>query len=342
MVAIVDATGNLHVFGSTDHRGEGIVHLTNAGGTWNDDQLTQPPEEGTDGLGWAAVDTDGSLWFSYIRWSFYNPCGFVCPRPHSRYDGQYLINNVGGSWSEPLRLPDSVGQGALLAVHDGVLHAAFGTFDRARQETSLYYATNPSNQWAIHDMGSGNPSGIKVASDGTPWIAYGGDLGGAFLASIQGNEVTAAAIPGVLDTDGGIDALLIDPLDRPVVIFDRWEERHGYRAYAVRRDGLEWSPQELVANRYVDDAAFGPSGALHVVYHLFEMEKFSDEGLWYASLSNGASDSRHLDDSARFAYDAPSPPQVITVDQLGRPHVFFSTPYDEGEEGLWYVAGPPL
>ena len=76
MTAIVDTTGNLQLFGSTDNRGEGIVDLTNAGGTWSEDQLTQPPEEGTDGFVWAAVDTDGSIWFSYTRWSFYNPCGF--------------------------------------------------------------------------------------------------------------------------------------------------------------------------------------------------------------------------------------------------------------------------
>ena len=253
-----------------------------------------------------------------------------------------MINNLGGSWSAPVKLPDPMGQGSLLAVHDGVLHAAFSTFDRARQETSLYYATNPSDQWTIHDMGSGYPSGIEVASDGTPWIAYGGDLGGAFISSPQGDELSAAEVPLDMDTDGGIDAFLIDPLDRPVVIFDQWEERHGYRAYAIRREGPEWSSPEHVADSYLDDAAFGPSGALHVVYELHELEKFSDEGLWYASLSNEASVTRHLDDSARFAYDAPSPPQVITVDHLGRPHVFFSTPYDEGEEGLWYLVGPPL
>ena len=342
MAALVDADATLHIFGSTAFRGDGIIHVTNVGGRWSEERLTQPPAEGTDALVWAAVDSDGSVWFSFVRWSFYNPCGFTCPKPRSRYDGHYVINNIEGSWSEPLKLPESFQEGALLAVHDGVLHAAYSSFDREREETTLHYATNPSNEWEFHDLGSGYPAGIAVTSDGTPWVAYAGDLGGAFLASIQGGEIDSSTVPGVMDTDGGIDALLIDPLDRPVVIFDQWEERHGYRSYAVRRNDLDWSTPEHVADSDLDDAAFGPSGALHGVYELHEMEDFSDEGLWYASLSNGASDSRHLDDSARFAYDAPSPPQVITVDQLGRPHVFFSKSYDDGEEGLWYLVGPAL
>ena len=341
----VDSNGHVHVVGADENRHSPLYHLTNASGKWLQTEILQAPRRGAVIPIGIAVDSDDSIWILFSRWSRWNECGFGgCTGPR-RLVGTYVVNNATGAWSVPLALPDAVnGRDHRFVVRNGRVHLAYSK--DLKGTTRIWYATNAGGGWSTTQVGRGWGPFLQLGARGDPWIAYTSApyAGGVTVAhSVNGGKSFAVtAAPG---TQSAVDTAVVDGFDldgagRPVAIFDRYETDQGYWTYWVRLGSSGWTVPRRLVNRPTTAFDIGPHNRMHFLFDVWDTSH--RDGLYYGSSTRGLATTRRIDRSDRFAYDAPSPPETLTLDDVGRAHVVFTIPYNDLRLGTWYLVGPAL
>ena len=336
----IDAAGAVHVIGTTERKGRGLIHLTNSSGAWTEEAVTTPPAKGSDNGIVVATDIDGSLWVGFARYEVWNPCFFECAPPFSRLDGLYVISNVSGIWSEPVRLPDELGEPFEfdMAVRDGALYIGYRLDVDPPQ---IAYGTNESGEWQHEPVGPGFWPDLILDGAGDPRVVMvTGDVDNYAVALALRSE-SGWQVEPVPDSTGDPTSphLAVNSAGATSVVhahFDPFRSR-GYASDLTTFDGAGWSAPAEIAPEAVDELAFGPGDAAHVVFVVSETD--TGTGLWWAWLHVDTRVDQLIDPSVREVQDGPSAPQSLALDAAGLPHIVYATPYDDGREGLWYVSG---
>ncbi|MEP7158320.1 MAG: hypothetical protein ABI797_02755 [Chloroflexota bacterium] len=332
----IDGAGAVNVIGTTERKGRGLIHLTNSGGVWTEEEVTTPPAKGSDHGIVVATDTDGSLWVGFARYEVWNPCFFECAPPRSRLDGLYVINNASGAWSEPVRLPEELDAGREfdMAVRDGTLHLAYRL---EADPPQIAYATNAGGAWQHEPVGPGFWPDLVLGGAGDPRVVMIVVDGEDYSVALGLRTDSGWQIEPVPHSTGDPTSphLGVNSADATVVQHAHFEL--GYPSDLTTFDGTGWSAPAEIAPDSIDEMAVGPGDAVHVIFPVADTE--TSDGLWWAWLHGDTRVDQLIDASVREVEDGPSAPQSLALDAAGLPHIVYATPYDEGREGLWYVSG---
>jgi hypothetical protein len=333
----IDPAGAVHVIGTTEQKGRGLIHLTTASGVWTEDEVTTPPARGSDNGIVVATDTDGSLWVLFARYEVWNPCFFECRRPYSRLAGHYVINNASGAWSEPARVPEELGFEQVMAVRDGVLHLVYRLHGDI--EVQIGFATNSGGEWQYELVGPGFWPDLALGSAGDPRVVMAVGDPGNYSITLALRSDDGWHVEAVPDSIGDPTSphLAVNAADATVVQHAHFESNRGYASVLTTFDGTSWSAPVEIAPVGIDEMVLGPGDVVHVLFAVAETD--SSDGLWWASLHGGLRVDQLIDPTMREVQDGPSAPQSFVLDAAGLPHIVFAIPYDEGREGVWYASG---
>jgi hypothetical protein len=144
---VVDSQGTVHV-AATGYGADirGIWYVTNASGQWTSQQVSSPPpaEDGEQGDGEPsiALDSDGSVWIAFSRWTCWQ-CYPDSP------DGTWYVTNASGTWSEPRQIAQAANLSPSLVVRDGIVHVAYNERTNLGHgdDYPIWYSTNASGEW---------------------------------------------------------------------------------------------------------------------------------------------------------------------------------------------------
>ena len=348
LASAADDAGHLHVIGATRLPGRGLFYLTNASGTWTEEEITQPAAEGTDDDPTIGIDAEGRIWVTFRRWSIYEECGLGCSRDPSRIEDRYVTAHTDGGWLKPVSfgLAKYRNDLSLVLDEDAVVG---GTFEAAyvvavHGTPQVRYATNDSGEWQDTFVAEGYDPDLAIGSDGEPRIALdtaNGATSGLLAARVDG-EWEIDSIRMGEDFDFDVETLLVDSIDQPVVVFSRFEEDAGYRSYLWVRESFDNMGEYPLADCIVEQAYVGPADlgvtdSVHGLCSVFDTE--ARDGIWYARVLDGIESMTRISDSVRVVADGFDAAQTLVGDANGTPHVFYATPYDD-VEALMYAVGP--
>jgi hypothetical protein len=306
----------------------GVVHRTDASGSWTVEDIA--PFEDPNGYGNPdiAIDNDGSLAIAYDRLVDWGEMGYYA-------SGTFVTTHSGDRWSDPI-LVEGDSNFPSVAMRDGTVHVAYGTslggaFDIDCDPVftlPVGYATVREGSVSDQTVApAGEPPKLALAADGTPRVVFGSLCGGEVLFA-DGSSGTFDDQPIPLGADDTAGDVAIGPDGTVHVLFYRTVDTTTSVGYiALTSEG--WTTPHLISDADRAALAVDGRGGIHVVV-------FSGGALLYAT---------HKD--AEFVI-APEPiaqigpdsfvDLAVGVDADGRPHVVYTS--DDPQSGVFYLVGP--
>jgi hypothetical protein len=333
----VDDSGALHVAASVY---DGVVYITNSGGSWSETRVSTAPEEGRDGEVSLALD-DGTVWIAFTRWTLFEPCVFGCDsQPPGELEGIFLVDNRTGTWADPQLVVGGMADPSL-AVRGGRFHLAYADDSSTEGAGGVHYLTDAAGS-AVGEQVATSGSDPHLRLDGRPRILF---LGGEGLRLATGTQSTGSfeVVDGPSGTDGvWKPSLALDGGDRA---WAAWRASDDLAVHVSSFDpGDEWtSPEEVLRGASLGGFDVDNEGNVHVV----TLPLFSDDsqpdllgGVWYATNTTGDFVSEQLRSFRGVLDSGATFPAAIAVDGAGRPHIVFRWLEPRDADGLHYVVGP--
>jgi hypothetical protein len=170
---VFDSEGFIHIAaGGGEADNKGIWYFTNEGGYWTSQQVASPPpaEDGEQGDGEPsiALDTDGSVWIAFSRWTCWQ-CYPDSP------DGTWYVTDASGTWSEPQQIAQDANLSPSLVVRDGIVHVAYNERTNLGhgEDYPVWYSTNASGEWVTTQVvRKGASPQLAVDASGTVQILF--------------------------------------------------------------------------------------------------------------------------------------------------------------------------
>ena len=329
-VVAIDSAGYVHVAAAgngSDNRG--IWYFTNASGAWATKRVTiAPPSSGSylgeeyDGEPSIALDTDGSVWIAFTRWT----CGACAPNPS---DGVFYVTNSSGDWSDPTQVAGAQFNSPSLVARDGAFYIALAQgMVPGRSSYPIWY---------------GNLTALAIAQ-----IAHNGnsptlyvDPAGRADVLFADNDVRFATQTGdgsfdiqfIAGSKGGFSPLL-SVNDEASRVFAAWD---GYSAdaehlnvYVAELLPGGWSdPVLAMSDTDLTGLAVGADGIVHIVGANGAVD--SGNELLYASNAGGEYATTTL--SVSGGYDS-----ALAVNGQAANVVYAVD--SGGKQGVWFLVGP--
>jgi len=329
----VDPSGNVHI-AATAADNEGIWYLTNASGTWVEQQLVNPWNSDPEMTGSVdeptlAIDpSDGSVWVAFVYWQCAD-CGTGWP------DGVYMVNNAGGTWSDPVAL--DTGDGATypsLAVRDGRMYLAWAVAgDYFHRYGPVGFGTDASGSWDVRQIAkAGAFPRIAVQSDGRIGILFGGSSVRYADQKGSGSFITER-LP---DTAGNVGSfahpvIAVDPISGDT--WAAWTTHTGAYGnvndvYVASHGPQGWSDPILAI----------PDGELIGLGVRDGLSQVTADksGVTYASDASGSFVEQVIASPSNFSW----PDAAFVLQQSGRPLVVIARDIPSNQSGLWFLKGP--
>lgn len=167
----VDPQGAVHVAATGYGRHiRGIWYFTNTSGHWTSHQVSSPTrgDKPGDGEPSIALDTDGSVWIAFARWTCWQ-CAPDSP------DGTWYVTNASGTWSEPRQIAQDANLSPSLVVRDGIVHVAYNerTNSGHGEDYPVWYSTNASGTWVTTQVArKGYAPQLSLDAEGGAQILY--------------------------------------------------------------------------------------------------------------------------------------------------------------------------
>lgn len=329
----VDAAGSVHI-AATAADNEGIWYLTNVSGSWVTQQVVAPwysdlEEIGMVGQPAIAVDpTDGSVWIVFVYWR----CIDCAPGGSA---GIFLINNVAGTWSEPVQRESDPAVSPSLAVRDGRVYLAFelpGLY--GHRYGPILFGTDVSGAWQRQQIvQAGEQPNLVLNTDGRAGVLFAGANAMRYAHQKPNGSFVIERVSG---TDGVVGALWFSLLAVDTVTGDSWAAWTGGTAgvhpvFLAKRGADGWS-DPIAAIPDGDLSGFGVrDGVVQLT-----AEK-STGGLIYASNGSGAFVEQIVDASRTYWDDA-----AFALLPTGRPIVVITRETPGNDSGIWFLKGPAL
>ena len=328
---VLDKDGVAHAAAELN---DAIFYLTNASGRWTRERVTTHLEGGSDREPSIAYDpVDGYLSVAFTRYSRYECFELGCYPADSL--GISVLNNYGSEWSQPIVAARSNAVRPVLRIGNAGDHLAYELV--GRRNTWVHHASpyDPGPTWNDTRLGVGHSPSLQVGSDDLPRIAFIDE--GVFYAVAESpaGPFDVEPVPGV----AGWPELLLGDTDQPHIVYTGWDEP--WSILHTTWNGSSWTASTVIAaDQLVDEAAIDAGGAIHLIYDVIDSADEDDQGLWYATNRAGAYEAVQIDQSTRAAIDGPAAASALAIDSLGRPHVLYVVPFDDGRNGLYYAIGP--
>jgi hypothetical protein len=329
---VVDSTGMVHAAGVL---GASIWYLTNSGGSWTGERLSNPP--GSDVDREPAIAGNGSA-LTVVFTRFFDTHGFgFAP------DGLYLVTGEAGTWADPISFDAPAGNSPSLTARGGHLFLAYRSgipIDVVEEddEYPIRFATNRTGSWTDTVVSpNGSDPSIALTGTGRARIIFGDDVellpdNALHYAQEAGAPATDFSVEQVPDTDleDTPYALAHDGGRAHLVYYSRSSDGLYYR----RRTLAGWDAPVRLADLAPDSLAAVTDSAnkVHVVATTL------DDGVWYFTNRHGAWESKQLLAPAStewFVYDS-----AIDVDASGRAHILFVVGANRRSASLWYAVSP--
>jgi hypothetical protein len=330
---VIDNDGIAHAAAELN---DGIFYLTNASGSWTRERVSTPVAGGSDRNPSMTYDADEDyLALSFTRYGLYECYELGCYPANSL--GIYVVTNYSGTWSAPFAVTGSDTDYHQLRAGRGQLHLAYEAL--GGESSFVHHATDssPGPTWVDVRLAEGHSPSLQVGRDGLPRIAFNDD--GVFFATASSTDgpFSVERVPAIV----GWPELLLGEDDVAHIVFTSWEDP--WSIMYTTSTGSGWSEPELIAlDEIAGAAAVDGSGALHLIYDVYDTADESDEGLWYATNRAGSFEHRQLDQSTRVVPDGAGATSAIAVDRAGRAHFLFTVPFDDSRAGLYYAIGPSM
>jgi len=335
----VDDAGALHVAASVY---DGVVYITNSGGSWSETRISTAAEEGRDGEVSLALD-DGTVWIAFTRWTLFEPCVFGCnTQPPGELEGIFLVDNRTGAWADPQLLARGMADPSL-AVRGGRFHMAYAGDQSAEGAGGVHYLTDVAGSPAgVQVAGSGSDAHLRLGGDGRPRILFLGEDGLRLAIGSQSNG-SFEVLDGPSGTVGVRNpSLALDDVDRA---WAAWSARDDLAVHVSRFDpnGKWSSPEQVLRGGSLGGFNVDADGSVHLVtLPLFLDDRAPDllGGLWYATNRTGDFVVEQLRLYRADVDSGVNYPSAIAVDGAGRPHIVFRWQELRGPDDVHYVVGP--
>jgi hypothetical protein len=284
-----------------------------------------------------AIDpSDGSVWIAFSYWS----CPpFDCAPSYA--DGIFLVNNAGGTWSEPVQLTDSINLHGCevhssLAVQNGHLYLACASDgDYVQPHGGIMFGTDASGVWSEDWVVlRGVLPHLLLNADGQAAILFASsDL--RYARPKPNGGFAIEHLPGSAEAGGSwvYSALAVDP-----VTGDTWaawtgaaNDQGDHPLYLAKRGADGWSdPTVAIADG--DLIGLGVrDGVVQVIA--------DKSGLTYASNASGAFVEQVIDASTDHYWGD----TAFALLPSGRPIVVIARDEpDSSRSGMWLLKGPAV
>ena len=326
----VDATGSVHI-AATAADNEGIWYLTNASGSWVTQQVVTPWSEDPEMTGMVgqpaiAVDpTDGSVWIAFVYWR----CTDCAP---GGSNGIFLVNNVAGTWSEPVQRGSNGAVSPSMAVRDGRVYLACELpGDYGHRYGPILIGTDAPGAWEMQQIvQAGTLPHLVLDADGQVGVLFAGGNAMRYAYQKPNGSFVIERLPGTIGVVGSLwhSLLAVDP-----VTGDSWAAWNGfgdpgvYPVFLAKRGADGWS----------DPIAAIPDGDLSGLGVRDGVVQLTAEksGLIYASNGSGAFVEQIVDASRTYWGDA-----AFALLPTGRPIVVIARDEPGNRSGMWFLKGP--
>jgi hypothetical protein len=329
----VDAAGKVHIV-ATAADNEGIWYATNVSGDWVAQQVVAPwisdlEEIGMVGQAAIAVDpSDGSVWIAFVYWR----CTDCAP---AGSNGIYTVNNVAGTWSEPVERESTKAVSPSLAVRDGRVYLAWelpGVY--GHRYGPIVFGTDASGAWQTQQIvQAGEQPSLVLKADGRVGVLFAG--ANAMRYAWQKSD-GSFVIERVADTTGVVGALWYSVLAVDAVTGEVWAAwtggTSGVHPVFLAQWGADGWSDPIAA---IPDADLSGLAVRDGVVQL-TAEK-STGGLIYASNGSGVFVEQIVDASRTYWDDA-----AFALLPTGRPIVVIARDTPGNDSGLWFLKGPPV
>lgn len=317
----VDATGGVHIaaaigIGAGDRRG--LVYLTNRSGGWTEEQVTTAPP-GQDDLEFdgepdIAVDADGTVWIAFTRYD----CGGCTP---TISDGVYVMNNAGGTWSQPEEIAATQAYGPSLDVRAGVAHLAYSSGQMPEGSSyPAYYATNESGTWVSSQFVTGaRLAQLALSQGGVAQVAYITATGVSLNSFPSADAFLTSQVPGPGENADGL-VHFVDPAGRTHIL---WSEGSPVMHEVVKDASGRWSePTDVIFDLLTPDTITSDGFELYSSARSFE-----EGGAWFVL---GA-------DATAIQIATGEVVKTDLVTAAGRLYFAYSFAGAEADHGIWFT-----
>lgn len=328
---VVDSQGFVHGAAAgygPDNRG--IWYFTNASGSWASQRVSTPPREEQgdeyDGEPSIALDTDGSVWIAFARWS----CWDCAPNPP---ESVFVATNASGAWSEAEQLADCMCGGPSLNVRDGIAYLAYheyGGWYFGTRNWPVWYATNASGAWLTTQVTKkGATPQLALDADGSVQILYYAPNDIRLVTQLlDGSFGQVEILPG--SSDGYDLDLAVDA--GTGAMWAGWSQssadhNHINVMVASRGPGGWSQPEMAIADGDLTGLGAG-QGLLHASAVVSDLDHWG--GLLYATNLSGSFATEKL---AEAGGDTSS----VALDASGRADLVYSIDEPKSDRGLWLV-----
>ncbi|MEP7379141.1 MAG: hypothetical protein ABI725_06200 [Chloroflexota bacterium] len=334
----VDTNGAIHIAATgTGSDNQGIWYLTDATGAWVKQEAVAPwswdPEfESRVDEPTLAIDPiDGSAWIAFTYWQ----CGDCIP---NWPNGIYLVNNVGGAWSQPVQLAGDGVNWPSLAVKDGHAYlACWEAGDYTHAHGAIFFNTDASGAWSAQVVAQkGRSPHLVLDADGRVGILFGAsDL--RYARQKSDGTFAIEHLPGAPDIVGPWvhSQLAVDPLSG-----DTWaawsapsDDQGNSVVYVATRGSTGWSDPIAAIAAIADGDLIGLDVRDGVVQLIAQKS-----GITYANDASGAFVEQVVATTEAYWGTA-----AFALGPTGRPIVVYTHDVDTGgAPGIWFLKGPEV
>ena len=329
---VVDPTGVVHAAGAL---GGSIWYLTDSGGSWTRERLSNPP--GSDVDRQPAIAGNGSaLTVAFTRLFDTHGFGFAP-------EGIYLVTSDAGGWADPASFGESAGNEPSLIARGGNLFLAYRAgipIDVVEEgdEYPIRFATNRTGLWTdVMVSPNGSRPSLALTGTGRARVVFGDDVG-----LLPENALHYAQEAGAPSDDFSVETVPATEAD-----YFRYALAHdGGRAHLVyynpSSDGLYYARRTLsgwdAPVRLADLAPTSLAVVTDAANKVHVVATTLSDGVWYLTNRHGPWESKQLLAPASAGwYVADS---TIDVDRSGRAHVLFVVGGNRRSTSLWYAVSP--
>lgn len=324
----VAASGSVHI-AATAADNDGIWYLTNASGSWVSQQVVTPWSEDPDmtgivGLPAIAIDpTDGSVWIAFVHWR----CAECAP---SGSAGIFVINNVAGTWSEPVRRGSDGAVSPSLAVRDGRVSLAYELpGDYGHRFGPVMFGTDAPGAWEVQQLvQAGTMPHLVLDADGQVEVLVVGDNSMRYAYQKPNGSFVVERLPG---TTGVVGPFWNSRLAVDAVSGDTWAAWTANRTIFVATRGVAGWPDPITAILDGDLIGLGVRDGV--------IQLAADKsGVTYASSASGTFLEQVIASPSNFYWgDA-----AFALLPTGRPIVVIARDIPSDQSGMWFLKGPAV
>lgn len=308
---------------------QGIWYMTNVTGTWVK-QLVATPRNSSESIfdegGGPAIaidPSDGSAWivFAYLDC----PGGEGC-----NVEGIFLVNNAGGTWTEPVQLTSENTSDPSLTVRDGHVYLAWDQYlDPGGCYTcpsSTWFGTDASGAWVAQSIvGVAQSPQLVVNAEGDAGILFT-QVGNRFARQKANGSFVVERVPG----DAVGVRIAVDAVSGITWVASNSGLGPHMKVLLTSRGPEGWSDPVMAVS---DDGQLKGLGVYDGVVQL--IWRRSGSGLMYGQNAGGTFDTAMLAQDEAFVYPA------LALGPTGRPYVVYTFEAG-GPTEIWFLKGPQL